>query len=145
MARKLRLNISHHPAIIIGRTAIRAEKLVYVACANKRIRYTYGSSKILYFGTTKAGARRIASSAASKAEKFLENYGVKELKFHVITSNAIPGLKSWRLVERALIIRFREIHGEPPKGNIVGKHMKWKDEMKYITYHKLNDVIQFFQ
>jgi predicted GIY-YIG superfamily endonuclease len=108
MPRKLRLTIGKHPAIIIGRTAIKADKLVYVACANKQIHYQYGRSKILYFGTTKAGARRIASSAANKAEVFLEDYGVKELIFHVVTSNKIPGLNSWRLVERALIIRFRE-------------------------------------
>jgi predicted GIY-YIG superfamily endonuclease len=145
MPRKLRLTIGKHPAIIIGRTAIKADKLVYVACANKRIHYRYGRSKILYFGTTKAGARRIASSAANKAEEFLEDYGVNELIFHVVTSNKIPGLNSWRLVERALIIRFREIFGEPPKGNVVGKRMKWNDELKYLTHHKLDDVIRHFQ
>jgi predicted GIY-YIG superfamily endonuclease len=141
MPKRIRLNVSKSSAITIGRIAIKADKLVYVAKANKKIRYKYGRSRILYFGTTKAGARRIAQSAASRAEQFLTDYGIKSLEFHIVTANAVPGLKSWRLVERALILRFHELFGEPPKGNVVGKRMRWNDELKYLTHGKLDNVI----
>ena len=141
MPKKIKLNVSKTFAITINRTAIKADKLVYVAKANKKLRYHFGRSHILYFGTTKAGARRIAQSAAYRAEQFLNDYGVKSLEFHIVTASAVPGLKSWKLVERALILRFRERFGEPPKGNLVGKKMKWKDELKYLTHHKLDEVI----
>ncbi len=137
----MKAKVSSKPAITITRNAIKADKLVYVAQANKAIRYKYGESRIVYIGTTKAGARRIAQSAASKAEELLRLYGVRTLQFYTVTSTKIPGLKSWRLLERALILRFRERFGEPPKSNIIGKRMKWNDELEYLTHKKLDDII----
>ena len=143
MSTKLRTRISSKPAIVITRSATRADKLVYVATANKQIKYKNGRSKIVYIGTTKTGAKRIAQSAASKAEKMLSIHGVSALEFHtVVVRNSVKGLKSWRLLERALILRFREVHSETPKCNVVGKRMKWRHERKYLSYDKLDTILQ---
>ena len=66
------------------------------------------------------------------------------LEFYVVVSAAVQGLKTWRLLERALLLRFRERFGEPPKGNTQGKKMKWKDELIYLTYEKLDKVLDAY-
>jgi hypothetical protein len=137
----MRIKGSKTAAITITRSALRANKLVYIAVANKTIRYPQGRSHIVYIGTTKAGARRIAQSAASKAEQLLNQFGLNTLHFHVLTASKIPGLKSWRLLERALILRFREKFGRTPRANVVGKNMRWDDELEYLTHQKLDKVI----
>jgi len=47
MPKKIKLNVSKTFAITINRTAIKADKLVYVAKANKKLRYHFGRSHIL--------------------------------------------------------------------------------------------------
>lgn len=72
MAQKLSVRLrSRKPAIIIDRGAFQDSKLVYIACANKKFRYPWGRSHIGYIGTTKKGAKRVASSAAFKGESLL--------------------------------------------------------------------------
>jgi hypothetical protein len=66
MSKKLSIRIHKEPAIVINRIAFRDNKLVYIARANKKLRYPWGKSRIAYIGTTKRGARRMASSAACK-------------------------------------------------------------------------------
>src|SRR5258708_5787212 len=114
MSKVIRIKLHNDPAITISRAAYAAEELVYIAVANKQIRYGHGPSCIVYFGTTKRGARRIAGSAAWKAETLLQHYGLRELKFYVVTCGAGASTKAARKLERALIIRFRERFGAPP-------------------------------
>lgn len=71
MANRLTIKTYRKPAVIINRSAVVTERLVYIAVANKSLRYRYGRSRIVYIGTTKAGASRIAASAAAKAKKML--------------------------------------------------------------------------
>ena len=141
MPKQLRTKIDSKPAIIITRRAVKAHKLVYVARANKRVKYRSGSSRIVYIGTTKAGAKRIAQSAASKADNLLQIHGIKTLDFFTVVCSPVPGLQSWKLLERALILRFRERFGDPPMSNIIGRKMKWDDELKYFTHKKLDEII----
>jgi hypothetical protein len=104
-------------------------------------RYRYGRSRIAYIGTTKRGARRIAASAASKADEMLDLHGVKELQFYVVSCRSRQRVKTWHKLERALLLTFREIYGEIPWCNAQGAKLKWKDELQYFTHKRLRGVI----
>lgn len=142
MSKYLSIKIRKQPAIIINRIAFRDNKLVYIARANKKLRYPWGKSRIAYIGTTKRGARRIASSAAWKGEDLLFGYGVKHLEFNFVTCRRVPGLESWKKLERALLIRFREKYGAVPRGNNIGKKMHWKVEEQYFSTKTLDKIIE---
>jgi hypothetical protein len=130
------------PAVTITRQAIDAAKLVYIAVANKLITYPQGQSKIVYIGTTKNGADRIAASAANKAKEMLGIHGVTHLEIFVITSTTQGDTKTWLILERGLLLSFRERFGVQPRCNIVGKSMKWSNETEYFTRGRLDRVIE---
>jgi hypothetical protein len=138
----LSIQTTNSPAVTVTRNAITREKLVYIACANKKRDYRNGASKIVYIGTTQSGADRIASSAAAIARRLLSNYGVKHLEFFVVASAPRQKVKTWRKLERGLIITFRDIFGETPVVNNHGKKMKWEDELDYFTSTRLKSVIE---
>lgn len=142
MSKKLGIKFRKQPAVIINRIAFRDNRLVYVARANKKIKYPHGGSRIAYIGTTMKGARRIASSAAWKGQDLLYEYGIKHLEFNVIVCRRRQGVESWKKLERALILRFREIYGSVPRGNKIGKKMKWKDEHRLFSINRINAIIE---
>lgn len=141
MPKKLSVKYRRPAALIINRVAFRDKKLVYVARANKKFRYPWGRSRIVYFGTTKKGARRIASSAAWKGADVLFGYGVKHLELIVVVCGKTQGVETWKKLERALIIRFREKLGAPPKANATGHNMRWGDERNYFSDKQLDKII----
>ncbi|TAK54741.1 MAG: hypothetical protein EPO24_12920 [Bacteroidetes bacterium] len=95
MSSNLKPRLSPKAAVTITRSAIKNDKLVYIAIANKPMDYNDGKrSRIVYIGTTQAGAKRIAQSAASKAENLLKEHGVKSLDFYTVSSKLRQGLKS---------------------------------------------------
>lgn len=138
----LTVQTSSKPAVTITRTATRAKELVYIAVANKAIKYLHGSSRIVYIGTTQNGADRIAASAAAKAKQLLGLHGVKQLEFFVVTNTSMASVKTWHKLERGLILSFKDTYGEPPKCNIVGRNMQWRDELEYFTISRLAGVIK---
>ena len=144
MSKKLHVRFDRKPAVTITRRAVRADKLVYIACTNKPNKYRYDRSRIAYIGTTKAGAKRIAASAAAKAEELLQLHGVKSLDFHTVVCTPVPGVTSWRFLERALILRFREKLGDPPKGNIHGTKMKPDGSENYFSQRALDKIIKAY-
>jgi hypothetical protein len=144
MPRKLTVKKSRSVALTISRSAIRAQKLVYIAKADKKLNYNLGRSHIAYIGTTKKGANRIASSAANKAEELLTQHGIKHLHFFVVRSAKRRNVESWKKLERALILTFRSMFGEPPMGNSQGKKSKWKDEKEYFTTSTLENIINYY-
>lgn len=141
MPRKLSVKYRKPAALIINRVAFKDKKLVYVGRANKRFRYPWGRSRIVYFGTTKKGVRRIATSAAWKGADVLFGYGVKHLELIVVVCGKTQGVETWKKLERALIIRFREKFGAPPKANNTGQNMHWRDERSYFTDKQLDKII----
>ncbi|MEP6742338.1 MAG: hypothetical protein ABJB61_07550, partial [bacterium] len=144
MPKKLRIKAPVTPALVINRAAIKGDRLVYLAVANKRMKHPFGSSRIVYIGTTKAGASRIAASAAAKASQMLALHGVKELEFYVVTCGSRKRVKTWTKLERGLILTFRQQFGAIPNCNLQGKRMKWTDELNYFTERRLRDVIARF-
>jgi hypothetical protein len=142
MPRRLRIRTAGKPAVVIHRSAVRRDCVVYIAVGNKASKYPYGRSKIVYIGTTKAGASRIAQSAAGKARELLALHGVTHLEFHVVSCRPRQKVRTWRKMERGLILCFREIYGQIPKSNRQGKGMKWRDERKFFTEAQLRSIIQ---
>lgn len=141
MPKRLSVKYRKSAALVINRVAFKDKKLVYVARANKKFRYPWGRSRIVYFGTTKNGVRRIASSAAWKGADVLFDHGVKHLELIIVVCGKTQGVETWRKLERALIIRFRERLGAPPKANATGQNMRWKDERHYFSEKQLDKII----
>jgi hypothetical protein len=144
MQRKLPIKAPRSPALTINRDAIKGDRLVYVAVANKKINYRFGGSRIVYIGTTRAGASRIAASAAAKASDMLALHGVKQLEFYVVTCRGRKRVQTWKKLERGLILTFRQMFGDPPRCNVQGKRMKWTDELYYFTEARLREIVKRF-
>ncbi len=138
----LTVQTTKKPAVTITRTATNAKELVYIAVANKAVKYPMGKSRIIYIGTSKNGADRIAASAANKAKQMLGLHGVTHLELFVVTSTSKGGVKTWSKLERGLLLAFREMLGAPPECNIAGKKMKWTDELNFFTRARLDGVIR---
>jgi hypothetical protein len=136
---------THGAALTVTRFAVRADHLVYVAVANKSVSYLQGKSRILYIGTTKNGIDRIASSAAARARGMLRLHGVKSVEFFVFTCRARQNVKMWRKLERALLLTFKELYGEPPRFNTQGKNMVWVDEDEYFAIGRLRTIIRHYE
>ena len=141
MGKHLKIRAIAKPALTITRIAIRARKLVYIARANNPHGYPWGRSRIVYIGTTKAGAHRVASSAASKADLFLSNWGVRQLDFHVVQSTKKQNVETWKELERDLLIIFKEVYGRVPAANTQGKNLKRSQLSGYFRDHNLRSVI----
>ena len=138
----LTVQTRNKPAVTITRTATKATELVYVAVANKKLHYPTGKSRIVYIGTTKKGAERIAASAAAKASKMLGQHGIQYLEFFVVTSTLVAGVKTWHKLERGLLLSFKEMFGKQPECNEAGKSMRWTDELKYFTRGRLDGLVE---
>lgn len=130
------------PAVTITREAVKAQKLVYIAVANKPLSYPKGKSCIVYIGTTQNGAHRMAASAAAKAQDMLSLRGVLQLHFYVVTCKSRKNVKSWKKLERALLLTFKDAFGKPPECNTQGKNITWRDELDYFTRKRLDSVIK---
>jgi hypothetical protein len=137
----LTVQTTSKPPVTITRQATKVSELVYLAVANKPAKYPQGQSRIVYIGTTKNGAERIAASAAKKAKDMLGLFGVTHLEFYVVTSRAKGKIKTWHKLERGLLLAFRDSYGCQPLCNIVGKKLKWTDELDYFTCDRLCGVI----
>jgi hypothetical protein len=127
--------------IVVSRAALRERHLVYVACANKLIKYRHGRSRIVYIGTTKNGIFRIAASAARTAKRFLYNHGVRSLECFVVACHRRPGIRTWKKLERALLLAFKDVFGQVPIGNTQGKNAFWDDELSYFKLRRLRTVV----
>lgn len=137
------LHHSTNPIIRIHRESAEANKLVYIAVANRMFRYSrWGKSRIVYIGMTKVGVNRVASSAAHKAAEILKEFNCKHLDFYTIHASGHQGVALWEKLERALIIRFREIMGDVPRFNRLYKYAQWRDEQRYVSQANLDAIIK---
>lgn len=142
--RRLSIKPFSNYAVRITRAANSADRLVYIAVTNKSIHYQYGNSSIAYIGTTRKGAHRIAASAATISKKLFALHGVTAINFHIVTCRPRKRVATWRKLERALLLNFREKFGEVPKCNNHGKKMKWTDEKEYFSEARLRSVVTQF-
>lgn len=142
MVRRLTIRAAAAPVIIVSRAALHERSLVYVACANKLIKYPRGRSRVVYIGTTKNGIDRIAASAARTAKRFLNHHGVRSLDCFVVTCRKRPGLKTWKKLEHALLLAFKDVFGQVPIGNTQGKNSFWDDELSYFKLRRLRTIVE---
>src|SRR5207249_1083040 len=91
-------------ALTITRAALDTSKAVYVARANKKIKYPWGRSYIAYIGETSVGTKRIAASAANRSEEVLRNRGIKHLDFYVLSCSGKRSVRTWEELERSLLL-----------------------------------------
>lgn len=140
--RRIKLSLSRDHAMHATRVSIGKSKLVYVLVADKKLKYAEGKSRIAYIGTTKKGTARIAQSVAARADDILGIRGVRSFHARVITCRPRRNVKTWHYLERALLIKFKELFGEIPACNSHGKNMKRGKEFDYFADHGLEQVIE---
>lgn len=141
MAQRLKVSLKPKPALTMRRVALDHERLVYVICADRKLKYPDGYSQIAYIGTTRNGITRVASSAAYRSWDVLWSRGVQSLDVRIVTCRPRQGFKSWIKLERALILAFREKFGEPPMCNVQGRAMKVGDEFDRFSFDRLSRII----
>lgn len=139
--RKIPISLKHEVAMEATRVSIGDSKLVYILCADRRIKYPKGRSRIVYVGTTRHGIRRIAGSVAKRADDILQLRGVRRFHARIVTCRPRQRVKTWRVLERALLLAFRERFGEPPKCNTHGKRMRERDEFDYFRRRRIATII----
>ena len=134
------MRISHNrdSVMSIDRKIGRRDKLVYLLLAPKPQKYLRGKSRIVYVGTTEKGISRIASSVATRSEAIFSRRGIRTIEVQVVWSAPLRGIRSWRLLERAILAEFLSFYGALPDCNRQGKHYKW--DPKVSRYFKRNAV-----
>jgi len=142
MLKRLRMSLKRDEALRATRVSLRREKLVYILIADKRLRYGKQKSRIVYIGTTKRGIGRIAGSVASHANDILELTGVRSFHARIVTCQPRQRVQTWRVLERALLLAFREKFGEVPKRNSHGKRMRERDEFRHFSKRAVSSVIE---
>jgi hypothetical protein len=139
---RLRISLKRHEAIVVDRVSVGKLKLAYVICADRKLRYKKGRTRIAYIGTTKNGIDRVAQSAASHSESVLRLNGVNRFTVHIITCTRRQNLKSWRKLERALLLAFKDEFGEIPECNTQGKNYKWSGEEILFSRQRLRTILE---
>lgn len=143
MVGRLNLSLKKQHALEFTRIAVGQQKLVYILIADKRVSYPHGGkSAIAYIGTTKNGIARVAQSAAWWAEEILGTHGIKKVIARIVTCGPRQKVKTWRKLERALLLEFRSAYGSVPKCNWVGKNMVETDEFSYFSRDAVRKIIQ---
>ncbi len=125
----------------VDRSALAADEFVYIGVVNKAVKYPHGDSRIVYIGRTTKGVSRVAKSAADRAGKLLDIHGLTKLDYYVVKVKPIKNMEEIKKLERALLIKFREMKGQVPLGNTAGKKMRWKDEKQFFTDKRLESIL----
>jgi hypothetical protein len=117
--RKLKIKCSKTALLTVTRSKQWKPRMVYILAANKFFKYKSGYwSRIIYIGTTGKGAGRPATSAVNKASQaFGKLYGVKTIEVHIATCGGLKPLKTWKLLESALIHTFFTRYFKLPEYN----------------------------
>lgn len=139
--RRLAVMLERDDAMTLTRVAVGADRLVYVLVADKRIEYELGKSRVVYIGTTRKGASRLASSAAERADEILGMHGVRSFRVRVLTCRSRQRVRTWHKLERALLLAFREKYGEVPFCNSHGVNMEITDEFRYFARLRIEDLL----
>lgn len=147
--RRLNLTVLRNPAVTVSRAAMKEDAIVYVLCADKQIKYKNKRSRIIYIGMTESGIHRVAQSAADRAEEILAIRGVTSFQAKVIhyPSSAIDMRQRWlrnppNLLERALIMTFRDEYGDVPRCNGTGAKMKPQfEEFKRFSRARIKVIL----
>ena len=139
--RRITPSLKRNPALTATRVSIGKSKLVYALVCDKKLDYPLGRSRVAYIGTTERGVARIAQSVASRAEAILRLHGVRKFEARVITCRPRQRVKTWRKLERALLLTFKDVYGSVPRCNSHGKRMQQRDEFEYFRPRGLERIL----
>ena len=156
MSRRLNVNQIFDPVLTVNISATNVRHLVYLLVANRPIRYGRKYSRIIYVGTTERGVRRIASSASKRIQQAVDTKvlrGLRRLEAYVVWAKTRSGLhptkKSqnlWRVLERAILIKFCNMHGgQRPRLNETGHKMKDKGEFNIFREKRIGRIIDRYK
>jgi len=137
----MKVSLSKKSVMSVNRHILKNDRLVYLLVGPKPVRYHDGRSRIVYIGTTKKGADRIAASAAHRAEEILAMHGFRQMDVFVASSKSKQGLKSWRHLEHALLAEFRITYLDLPRCNAQGKKLEWTEKLDKLFRCKTIDRI----
>jgi hypothetical protein len=126
----MKAHVASKPAMTVHRRILTKDRIVYLLVGKKSFKYKGGRSRIAYIGTSKRGARRIASSAAHRADEVFSRWGSRQMDVFIASCEARPGLKSWRYLERALLANFLAQYHELPFYNKQGKRYKFDEKLQ---------------
>ena len=121
------------------------EKTVYFHVVNKSLKYPYGRSRIVYIGMTKKGIGRIMGSIAERLDDEFNIHGVHAVEVHEIGCTPRQRVKTWKMLERASLIAFRQMYGEVPWLNSHGERMKESDEFEYFNSDQIKKFIRLWE
>ena len=129
---KMKVHLVGKPVMTVHRRIIKKDKLVYLLVAPKPAKYPNGKSRILYVGTTSKGVKRIAGSAAHRAQEILESWGLRQMDVHIVSCKARQGLQSWGLLEDAILAQFRTRYFSLPRFNKQGQKLWFNSKLKKL-------------
>ena len=138
---RLRLRLRRDEALRATRVTVGKNALAYFLIADKRLKYKKGKSRIVYIGTTQKGIARLAQSVAYRSETILKLHGVHTFHVRIVTCTPRKHVKTWRTLERALLLAFRKQLGDVPRCNAQGKKITERDEFKYFARTAIDNVI----
>jgi hypothetical protein len=141
--RRLNVILKRDEAITVDKISLDNHKLAYVICADRKLRYNGGRSRIAYIGTTVNGIDRFAQSAAYHSDTIFDLGRIYRFRVFVVTCTTRQHVDTWKRLERALLITFKEMYGEIPNGNTHGKHFKWTaTDERYFRKARLRTVVE---
>ena len=133
------------PVMEVNRKVLDHKKVVYLLVANRAIKYTRGKSRIAYIGMTSKGIHRVASSVAHRAAKILSGYGLSSMEIYIVTCPPQRNVRTWTLLEKALISQFVQWFWQPPKCNAQGMNFHWTPKLdQYFSQRAVDKILEKF-
>jgi hypothetical protein len=142
MPKCLTVSLKQKQAMQVSRVSIGKKKLVYVIVASKSLKYPWGRSRVAYIGTTKKGMARIAQSAAARAKQVLSLRGVREFHVRILTCAPRSNVRTWAVLERALLLCFRNRYGRLPLCNKMGQNTQSHGAFDYFNKDRLESLLE---
>ena len=143
MGRRLTPKLISGSALKIFRPAISTKNMVYLFVGNKSYKYPWEKSRVIYIGTSSRGIKRITESVANRG-KVLSEHGFKEFEVRIVVCPKRQKVSTWKLLESAFLIVFREKFGGIPFLNKKGGKLKERGEWLYfskVTIRKILDEL----
>jgi hypothetical protein len=141
----MKARLHHSPVMVVNRSILKYDKVVYLLVSKKPIRYKNGKSRIAYIGTTSKGIYRLASSVAQRATATLSGRGLSRLEVFIVTCPPKRNVRTWLLLEHALLAQFRFYFWELPKCNSHGKNIRWTPSLdRHFTKTGIEKILTVF-
>ena len=140
--RRLCVMVKWPPAMAVTRLASSSQRFSYIVVANKIVAYRTGRSKVVYIGATDGEIESSRLHGRRVNEEILANHDPTHFEAHVVTCKSILRVETWRKLERALLLTFRDLYGETPLCNRHGAGIQQEDEFSFFTRERVRNVLE---